>query len=138
MVSYECDYPHSDTLWPEVPERLHETIKHLTDTQIDKITHGNAMRFFRFDMLKHHKREDLTVGALRAKATAAGVAITTKSSGGAAPLAQGETPRIVTSGDLMRKFSHNAKADSRIATDRAASHPEPDCARHRTRRNTHP
>src|SRR3546814_9788713 len=31
MVSYECDYPHSDTLWPEVPERLHETIKHLTE-----------------------------------------------------------------------------------------------------------
>src|SRR3546814_10071775 len=60
MVSYECDYPHSDTLWPEVPERLHETIKHLTDTQIDKITHGNAMRFFRFDMLKHHRSEEHT------------------------------------------------------------------------------
>ena len=21
-ISYECDYPHSDTLWPFVPERL--------------------------------------------------------------------------------------------------------------------
>src|SRR3546814_20255777 len=80
MVSYECDYPHSDTLWPEVPERLHETIKHLTDTQIDKITHGNAMRFFRFAMLKHHKREDLTVGALPAQPKAAGVDIPTQRS----------------------------------------------------------
>src|SRR3546814_19242789 len=88
MVSYECDYPHSDTLWPEVPERLHETIKHLTDTQIDKITHGNAMRFFRFDRLKHHKCEDLTVGALCATAKAAAVHITTQSSGGAQPPAQ--------------------------------------------------
>src|SRR3546814_18598451 len=110
MVSYECDYPHSDTLWPEVPERLHETIKHLTDTQIDKITHGNAMRFFRFDMLKHHKREDLTDGALRAPAKAAGVDIPTKSSGGAAPLAHGETPSIVPSGDLTQMFPLTANA----------------------------
>src|SRR5258707_509346 len=25
MVAYECDYPHSDSLWPEVPERLYQT-----------------------------------------------------------------------------------------------------------------
>lgn len=110
LVSYECDYPHSDSLWPEVPERLHETIQHLSEVQIDKITHGNAMRFFRFDMLKHYRREDLTVGALRAQAKAAGVDVTPKSSGGAAPLADGESPRIITSGDLMRMFSHHAKA----------------------------
>jgi len=110
MVAYECDYPHSDCLWPEVPERLWKTVQHLTEAQIDKVTHLNAMRFFKFDPFKHHKREELTVGALRAKAAADGVDISVRSSGGAAPLAQGEQERPVTSGDLMKMFSHHAKA----------------------------
>lgn len=110
LVSYECDYPHSDSLWPEVPEHLWPSVKHLTDAQIDKVTHRNAMRFFRFDPFKHHQREALTVGALRAKAKADGVDVTPKSSGGAKPLAEGEAARPVTSGDLMRMFSHHSKA----------------------------
>jgi predicted TIM-barrel fold metal-dependent hydrolase len=109
LVSYECDYPHSDCLWPEVPEFLWESVKHLTDAQIDKVTHRNAMRFFNFDPFKHHKREDLTVGALRAKAGT--VDVTPKSSGGVKPLPEGEVVRPVTSGDLMRMFSHHAKAN---------------------------
>lgn len=110
LVSYECDYPHSDSLWPEVPEHLWPSVKHLTDAQIDKVTHRNAMRFFRFDPFKHHQREALTVGALRATAKADGVDVTPKSSGGAKPLAEGEAARPVTSGDLMRMFSHHSKA----------------------------
>ena len=82
MVAYECDYPHSDTLWPEVPERLWPTIRHLAPAQIAKITHGNAMRFFKFDPFAHYAREELTVAALRARAKAAGVDTTPKSSGG--------------------------------------------------------
>ncbi|HMN46835.1 MAG TPA: amidohydrolase family protein [Povalibacter sp.] len=109
-IAYECDYPHSDSLWPNAPERLWETIKHLSDVQINKITHENAMRFFRFDPFKHRKREELTVGALRAKAVADGVDTTPISSGGAAPLADGEKQRTVTSGDLFKMFSHHAKA----------------------------
>jgi hypothetical protein len=109
MVAYECDYPHSDSLWPQAPERLWPTVQSLTDVQIDKITHQNAMRFFNFDPFKHHKKEDLTVGALRAKATADKVDVTLKSSGGAKPLAEGEDVRPVTSGDLMKMFAHHAK-----------------------------
>jgi predicted TIM-barrel fold metal-dependent hydrolase len=109
-VAYECDYPHSDCLWPEVPERLWATVQHLTDQQIDKITHLNAMHWLRFDPFKHHKREDLTVGALRAKAAADGVDTTPKSSGGAKPLEPGEHPRVVTSGDLMRMVKRHAEA----------------------------
>ena len=109
MVAYECDYPHSDSLWPEAPERLWPTVQPLTDIQIDKITHQNAMRFFNFDPFKHHKKDDLTVGALRAKATADKVDVTLKSSGGAKPLAEGEKVRPVTSGDLMKMFAHHAK-----------------------------
>jgi hypothetical protein len=109
LVAYETDYPHSDTLWPEVPEHLWPTIKHLTDVQINKITHENAMRWFNFDMFSHIKRENLTVGALRAQAEAAGVDTTPTSLGGESPLAKGEEPRRITSGDLMRMFAHHAK-----------------------------
>jgi predicted TIM-barrel fold metal-dependent hydrolase len=109
MVAYECDYPHSDCLWPEAPERLWETIQQLTADQIEKITHGNAMRFFNFDLFKHHSREELTVGALRAAAKAKGVDTTPKSQGGAAPLAAGEK-RVVTSGDIVGMFTKHAEA----------------------------
>jgi len=115
MVAYECDYPHSDSLWPEVPEHLWRSIKHLTDAQINKVTHLNAMRFFKFDPFKHHEREQLTVGALRAKAAADKVDTTPRSFGGAAPLAEGEAARPVTSGDLMKMFAHHAKAGSKAA-----------------------
>jgi hypothetical protein len=90
-------------------------VQHLTDAQINKITHLNAMRYYNFDLLKHHKREDLTVGALRAKAAAAGVDTAPKSTGGAKPLAEGEVPRPITSGDLMKMFAHHAKADQKAA-----------------------
>ncbi|SDD62457.1 Predicted metal-dependent hydrolase, TIM-barrel fold [Sphingomonas sp. YR710] len=109
MIAYECDYPHSDCLWPEVPERLWGTVKHLTPEQIEKVTHGNAMRFFNFDPFQHHRREDLTVGGLRAKAAAAKVDVTPISSGGAAPLKTGEEPRPVTSGDIMEMFQQAAE-----------------------------
>jgi predicted TIM-barrel fold metal-dependent hydrolase len=105
-IAYECDYPHSDTLWPEVPEYLWPTVKHLTHEQIDKVTHKNAMRWFRFDPFEHYDRKDLTVGALRAKAKAAGVDTAPKSSGGARPLSDGDN-RPVTSGDILEMFSRH-------------------------------
>jgi predicted TIM-barrel fold metal-dependent hydrolase len=115
LVSYECDYPHSDTLWPEVPEHLWESVKHLSETQIDKVTHANAARFWNFDLFQHHKREELSVGALRAKAAAAGVDTTPVSTGGAAPLAAGETVRTVTSGDVVKMFRRHDKVAGQSA-----------------------
>jgi predicted TIM-barrel fold metal-dependent hydrolase len=109
-IAYECDYPHSDTLWPEVPERLWPTINHLTDAQIDKITHGNAMKWFRFDPFEHYARADLTVGALREKARAANVDTAPKSSAGARPVEEG-VKRPITSGDLMRMFAQHANEE---------------------------
>ena len=109
-IAYECDYPHSDCLWPKAPEKLWETISHLTDAQIDKITHENAMRFFRFDPFAHHKKQDLSVGALRAAAAAAKVDTTPRSFGGATPLGEGEAPRPVTSGAIVRMFMEQAEA----------------------------
>ena len=108
IVAYETDYPHSDALWPEVPEYLWEQVKHLTEKQIDKVTHANAMRFFRFDPFKHHKREELTVGALRARAQAKGVDTSPKSSGGARPV-EGAVLRPITSGDLVAMYNKHAE-----------------------------
>jgi predicted TIM-barrel fold metal-dependent hydrolase len=111
-IAYECDYPHSDTLWPHAPERLWATLKHLRPEVIEKIACANAMRFFRFDPFQHHARADLTVGALRARAAAAKVDVTPKSQAGAKPLKADEAGRIVTSGDIMRMFANTARASA--------------------------
>ena len=112
-IAYETDYPHSDTLWPEVPERLWPTINHLTDAQIDKITHGNAINWFRFDKFwELNKREDVTVGALREKAKAAGVDTSMRSTGGERPLDEGDK-RPVTSGDIMKMFGRHEGAEEK-------------------------
>lgn len=106
-VAYECDYPHSDALWPEVPEYLWRSLWHLTDAQIDKITHLNSMRWLRHDLFRYYPREELTVGALRARA--ADVDITPISGGGAAPLQEGDAKRRVTSGDIFRMMSQQSR-----------------------------
>ena len=109
MVAYECDYPHSDSLWPKVPETLWESVKHLSESQINKVTHLNAMRFFRFDPFRHFKREELNVRTLKAKAAADKVDVTMRSFGGAAPLAPGEKPRPITSGDVLEMYNRHRK-----------------------------
>jgi predicted TIM-barrel fold metal-dependent hydrolase len=68
MITWECDYPHSDCAWPYSPEVLWDCIKDVPKTDIDKITHLNVMREFSFDPFKTTKRENATVGALRAQA----------------------------------------------------------------------
>ncbi len=110
MITYEMDYPHSDALWPDVPEHLWPSLKHLSEVQIDKITHRNATRFFRFDPFQHYRKEELTVGALRVRAKAAGVDTTPRSSGGARPVEVG-VDRPVTSGDIMRMMAQHANED---------------------------
>ena len=39
----------------------------MTDTELDKITHENAMRWYHFDPFAHRPREQCTVAALRAE-----------------------------------------------------------------------
>ncbi len=41
----------------------------MSDAEVDKITHENALRLYSFDMFKHLPKEQVTVGALRAQAT---------------------------------------------------------------------
>jgi predicted TIM-barrel fold metal-dependent hydrolase len=70
-VAWECDYPHSDSTWPDSPEQLLAEFDAagLSDEYIDKITWQNAARFYRFDPFEHISKEEATVGSLRARAT---------------------------------------------------------------------
>ena len=116
MVAYECDYPHSDTVWPESAERLHRTLSHLTDDVINKVSHENCLRIMHFDAFsKMGGRENCTVGALRK--LAAHVDTSPKSYGGPAPLAPGQVHRPVTSGDITKMFAQVAAEDQKLAAD---------------------
>ncbi len=68
MITWECDYPHSDSTWPEAPERLWPVLRDLPREDVDKMTHANAMRIFHYDPFATIPREQCTVGALRAQA----------------------------------------------------------------------
>jgi predicted TIM-barrel fold metal-dependent hydrolase len=70
-IAYEVDYPHSDCTFPGSPEELWQHLRdaNCTDEEIEKVTHANAARFLRHDAFRHVKREDGSVGALRARAS---------------------------------------------------------------------
>jgi predicted TIM-barrel fold metal-dependent hydrolase len=67
-ICWEQDYPHSDSSWPTAPDELVEMAARygVPDTDLDKITCTNAMRWYHFDPFAHVPREQATVGALRA------------------------------------------------------------------------
>ncbi|TDT98361.1 putative TIM-barrel fold metal-dependent hydrolase [Streptomyces sp. 846.5] len=66
-IAWECDYPHSDSMWPEAPEELIGVMNRfdVSDSDINKMTHENAMRWYSFAPFAHVPREQATVGALR-------------------------------------------------------------------------
>ncbi len=68
-IHWECDYPHSDSTWPNAPEEVMSYLSDLPDDDVNRITHLNAMRNYSFDPFAHIPKEDCTVGALRAQAT---------------------------------------------------------------------
>jgi len=80
-ISWEMDYPHSDSVWPHAPEELSEVFgaENVPDDEIDKITHRNAMRWYSFDPFAHVPREKATVGALRAAAAGHDISIQARS-----------------------------------------------------------
>jgi len=71
ILAWECDYPHTDTTWPESPEVLWGELvaAAVTDEEIHKITWENSVRFFGWDPFVQVPKEQATVGALRALAT---------------------------------------------------------------------
>ena len=77
-VMWECDYPHSDSTWPFAPEQIWEHFEgtDITDDEIDRITHRNAMRHFSYDPFSVlGGRDNCSVRALRAQAAGHDVSI---------------------------------------------------------------
>ena len=68
-ITWECDYPHSDSTWPNSPELLGKSLSGIPDGEVDRMTHLNAMRVFKFDPFAVRPREQCTVGALRSEAS---------------------------------------------------------------------
>ncbi|WP_040825475.1 amidohydrolase family protein [Nocardia jiangxiensis] len=69
-IAWECDYPHSDSIWPNAPEFVLDELQAVDadDSDIDKITWQNACRFLNWDPFAHIPKEQASVGALRAQA----------------------------------------------------------------------
>lgn len=70
IIAWECDYPHTDTTWPESPEFAWKELQDAgcADDEIHAITWQNACRFFGWDPFKHTAKDQASVGALRALA----------------------------------------------------------------------
>ena len=101
-ITWECDYPHSDTTWPRSPEILAESLVGVPDADVNKITHENALRIFRLDAFHHRPRERCTAAALRAESP--DVDLSVKSvRGGVAPTEDGQRP--VTTSDVLRQLA---------------------------------
>jgi predicted TIM-barrel fold metal-dependent hydrolase len=49
-ITYESDYPHSDSTWPRTREIAEEQMANLTDEQRRKIVRGNAIKLFGLDL----------------------------------------------------------------------------------------
>jgi hypothetical protein len=95
MLTWECDYPHSDSTWPRSPESLAPALEGVPDDEVAKITHTNAMRAFSYDPFTHVPAEQATVGALRALAT--DVDVSERAVTGAAPRDPSEPPITILS-----------------------------------------
>ncbi len=49
-ITYESDYPHSDSTWPNTAQRALEQMAGLSDEQIWKVVRGNAIKLFGLDL----------------------------------------------------------------------------------------
>jgi predicted TIM-barrel fold metal-dependent hydrolase len=76
-IAWECDYPHSDSMWPGAPEELDGVFgaESVSDADIAKMTHENAMRWYSYDPFAVLDKADCSVGALRAAAAGHDVSI---------------------------------------------------------------
>jgi predicted TIM-barrel fold metal-dependent hydrolase len=66
-IMWECDYPHSDSTWPQSPELLSRSLVGIPDDEIALLTHRNAMRVYQFDPFAIRPQERCTVASLRAE-----------------------------------------------------------------------
>jgi predicted TIM-barrel fold metal-dependent hydrolase len=80
-IAWECDYPHSDSSWPNSAQELEAVFAAVPDDEVNKITYENAMRWYSYDPFTTRRREQCTVGALKAEVAGHDVAIRSYDSG---------------------------------------------------------
>ncbi len=78
----------------------------MPDVEIDKITHLNAMRHFRYDPFATRPRDRCTVGALRAEAIGVDTSLVSHRRDG-----QAARTGIVDLGTVTRAFDRLGEAD---------------------------
>ena len=44
QITFESDYPHQDTTWPDTKGYAEQAMKDLPQEEVDKIVRGNAIR----------------------------------------------------------------------------------------------
>ena len=81
----------------------------LSDEEINKVTHLNAIKYFNFDPIALLGRENCTVGALRERAKQAGVDTREKSGGGKSAKTSDRSGRM-TSGEVQKLFAGEGAA----------------------------
>jgi hypothetical protein len=99
-ICWECDYPHSDSMWPDAPEVLWDVLAryNVPDSDINKMTHENAMRWYQFDPFQHVPRDQATVGALRAASAGHDVSI------------QGRSHQVISSAEKLQAYHARSAA----------------------------
>ena len=75
----------------------------MPDSDINKITHENAMRWYKFDPFKHVPKDQATVGALRAAAAGHDVSV------------QGRSHRIISSAEKIATYQEKLMAGATAA-----------------------
>ncbi|MCW2935732.1 MAG: hypothetical protein JWM19_6694, partial [Actinomycetia bacterium] len=104
-ICWEGDYPHSDSMWPDAPEVLWDVLTkyNVPDSDINKMTHENAMRWYKFDPFKHVPKDQATVGALRATAAGHDVSI------------QGRSHHIISAAEKVASYREKLLAGATAA-----------------------
>jgi predicted TIM-barrel fold metal-dependent hydrolase len=74
-IAWECDYPHSDSSWPEAPEELAKAADGVPDDEIHQMSWRNAVRWYAMDPFAHRPPDRCTVRALREEAAGHDVSI---------------------------------------------------------------
>src|SRR5918994_143644 len=91
-ITWEVDYPHSDSTWPHSPEAFAEQLDGVPEDEVRMIGSENAMRHFRFDPFAHRPRERCTEGALRVEASG----VDTKERSAGTPQPRPERPVLIS------------------------------------------
>ena len=122
---WECDYPHSDSTWPTAPEALTKSLDGVSDHDIDRITHLNAMKHFHYDPFTTlGGKENCTVGALRQQVVGPRRRRSARSSGTASPSGAPSQPTCSTPprSRLRRRPAAGAVATSHTTRRETPSH----------------